>query len=304
MAESKSYYLYNPSEPLAGVVAGLYALSFCVTLYQIIRKKAWVWIFMLVAIIMEIIGYVARVVSATEPTKKGPYVLQFTLIILPPVLMAGVIYVVFGRLVYWVVPPRSRTLRFLWVPPRFITPIFVGCDIVSLLLQLAAAVLIAGADPKKCNAESMINLGKTLGLIGVSTQIAGFGLFTISAIRFHFTSRRLNGDFVKINQEQYGITKDWKTMLTVVNVSCFLILIRSIYREINFAGGKDGRTHRKEWYMYVFDTLPILLVVFLYNVFFPGSYLKHLGFKKPKEHQESGLNIEAADKQTSTSSDN
>jgi hypothetical protein len=45
-----SYYLYNPSKPLAGVAAGLFGLSFLVTLYQTIRKKAWVWIFMLLAI--------------------------------------------------------------------------------------------------------------------------------------------------------------------------------------------------------------------------------------------------------------
>lgn len=70
----------------------------------------------LTSAIVEVIGYAARIKSASEPTEKKPYVLQFTLIILPPVLMAGVIYVVFGRIVYWVVPPESRTLRFLWVP--------------------------------------------------------------------------------------------------------------------------------------------------------------------------------------------
>ncbi|KAI1022359.1 hypothetical protein LB505_007342 [Fusarium chuoi] len=29
--------------------------------------------------------------------------------------MAGVIYVIFARIVFWVVPPESRTLRFLWL---------------------------------------------------------------------------------------------------------------------------------------------------------------------------------------------
>ncbi|KAF5605585.1 alcohol dehydrogenase 2 [Fusarium pseudoanthophilum] len=303
MDAPKSYYLYNPSEPLAGVVAGLYGVSFCITLWQIIRKKAWVWLFMLLAIAMEVIGYAARVVSATKPTEKGPYVLQFTLVILPPVLMAGVIYVIFARIVFWVVPPESRTLRFLWVPARFITLLFVGFDIISLLLQLVAAVLIAGTDPTDPDAKSKLNLGKTLGLVGVSTQIAGFGLFTVSAIRFHFAARRLSPDFAKDNQEKHGIVKKWQTLLIVVNVSCLLILVRSIYREIDFAGGKDGTTHQKEWYLYVFDTLPILLVVFLYNVFFPGSYLKHLGFKVPKESQGAVLDAETADKQVSNTAE-
>ncbi|KAF5024655.1 hypothetical protein F66182_3277 [Fusarium sp. NRRL 66182] len=295
------YYLYNPSEALAGVTAGLYALSFCITLYQIIRNKAWVWLVMLLGIAMEIIGYASRVVSATRPSEKGPYAVQFTLVILAPVLMAGVIYVVFARTVYWVVPPESRTLRFLWVPPRFITLLFVGCDILSLLFQLVAAVFIAGTDPTDSNAESKLNLGKILGLIGVSIQIAGFGLFTVSAIRFHFTSRQLSDSFVRENQHKHGIVKNWKTLLWVVNASCLLILIRSIFREIDFAGGKDGKTHQKEWYLYVFDTLPVLIVVFLYNIFFPASYLKHLGFKAPKEHQ-GVVDLEAMNKGTSASS--
>ncbi|KAM0350582.1 hypothetical protein ACHAPU_003066 [Fusarium lateritium] len=302
MDQFPSYYLYNPSEALAGVVAGLYALSFFTTLYQIIRKKAWVWLFMLLAIAMEVIGYAARAVSATEPTKKGPYVVQFTLVILSPVLMAGVIYVVFARIAYWVVPPESRTLRFLWVPPRFITLLFVGFDVVSLLLQLVAAVLISGTDPTEHDAKSKLNIGKTLGLVGVSTQIAGFGLFTIAAIRFHFTSRKLNSDFANQNQDKHGIVKKWTTMLVVINVSCLLILIRSIYREIDFAGGRNGKTHQQEWYLYVFDTLPILLVIFLYNIFFPANYLKHLGFKVPKE-QIQAADVEAMAKQASANSD-
>ncbi|KAF4994247.1 hypothetical protein FDECE_13186 [Fusarium decemcellulare] len=297
MDQPKTYYIYNPSEPLAGVVAGLYGISFFVTLYQIIRKKAWVWLVMLLGIAMEVIGYAARVVSATKPTDKKTYVIQFTLIILAPVLMTGVIYVVFGRIVYWVLPPESRTLRFLWVPPRFITPIFVGCDVVSLALQLVAAILISGTDPTESNAKTKIKLGKDLGLVGVSTQIAGFGLFTVAAIRFHFTSRGLGGEYVKANQAKHGIQRNCMNLLLVVIASCLLILIRSIYREIEFAGGKNGKTQQKEWYLYVFDTLPILLVVLIYNIFFPGSYLKHLGFKRSVEPHPTTSDPETADSQ-------
>ncbi|CAM1501337.1 Fc.00g104990.m01.CDS01 [Cosmosporella sp. VM-42] len=225
MEVPKSYYVYAPSEPLAGIVAGLYGVSFCVTLYQIIRKRAWVWTIMLLGIGMEVAGYVARVLSASDITQKKPYVIQFTLIILAPVLMTGVIYVIFGRIVFWVVPPESRTLRFLWVPPRFITLIFVGCDVISLALQLVAAVLISGTNPTDSNAKQKVSLGRDLGLVGVSVQIAGFGLFSISALRFYFTSRRLNGDFAKLNQAKHGIHRDWEKLLVVVISSCFLILV-------------------------------------------------------------------------------
>ncbi|KAH6995927.1 RTA1 like protein-domain-containing protein [Ilyonectria sp. MPI-CAGE-AT-0026] len=286
MAETKSYYLYDPSEALAGVVAGLYALSFLITLFQTIRKRSWVWLVMVLGIGMEVIGYAARVVSAKNPTNKTPYVLQFTLVILAPVMMAGVIYVIFSRIVFWVVPPESRTLRILWVPPRFITVIFVGFDVVALLLQLVAAVLISGTDPTDANAKDKINLGKDLGLAGVSIQITGFGLFTIAAIRFHFTSKRLDGQFARMNQAKHDIQRHWSKLLFAVNGSCFLILIRSVFREVEFAEGKQGGTQQEEWYLYVFDTLPILIVVILYDIWFPGNYLKHLSFRLPKEHRQ------------------
>jgi hypothetical protein len=42
------------------------------------------------------------------------------LIMLAPVFMAGVIYVVFGRIVFYVIPAESRTMRLLWLPRKFI----------------------------------------------------------------------------------------------------------------------------------------------------------------------------------------
>lgn len=159
--------------------------------------------------------------------------------------MAGVIYVIFSRIVFWVVPPESRTLRILWVPrrfrnptvnrpntyfllpARFITAIFVGFDVVALLLQLVAAVLISGTDPTDANAKDKMNLGKDLGLAGVSIQITGFGLFTIAAIRFHFTSKRLDGQFARMNQAKHDIQRHWSKLLFAVNGSCFLILVCS-----------------------------------------------------------------------------
>ena len=63
----------------------------------------------------EVVGYIARYSSAKHVTERNPYVIQFTLIILAPVLMAGVIYVVFARMVFWVVPPEQRSLKLLWV---------------------------------------------------------------------------------------------------------------------------------------------------------------------------------------------
>lgn len=65
---------------------------------------------------VEAVGYGVRVASAGNTSGRTIYIVQFCLIILSPVFMAGIIYVVFGRIVFHVVPPHARTARFLWVP--------------------------------------------------------------------------------------------------------------------------------------------------------------------------------------------
>lgn len=57
-----------------------------------------------------------RVTSTQQPTNRDLYIVQYCLVVLAPPIMASVIYVAFGRIVFLVVPPESRKLRLLWVP--------------------------------------------------------------------------------------------------------------------------------------------------------------------------------------------
>jgi hypothetical protein len=149
--------------------------------------------------------------------------------------MAAACYVVFSRILFLIVPPEARTLRVCWVPPRFITPTFVGCDVVALLLQLGGALMLSAVDVGSENAEDTLNTGKHVAQVGVIIQLVAFGLFAVAAIRFNFTSKR----FTKYLSEQYashgdngylidGFVKDkhWPALLRVVNLVTVLILVR------------------------------------------------------------------------------
>jgi uncharacterized membrane protein YqjE len=193
---------------------------------------------------VEVIGYVARVVSTQNVTEQTPYALQFVLIILAPVVMAGVIYLAFGRLILWVVPPEQRSIKLLWAPrktclnsnspiagansctlARFITPIFVGCDILALLLQVVGAVLLAGTDRTDPDAAENLQRGKDLGMAGVTLQIIAFGLFSVVTLRFHFVSKRIDPAYAANNKARHNLNKDWAPLLNVINASCLLILV-------------------------------------------------------------------------------
>jgi hypothetical protein len=188
---------------------------------------------------VEAIGFISRSISAQHVSERTPYVLQFSLIILAPVLMAACCYILFGRILFHVVPPEARTFQLCWVPPRFITPIFVGFDIVALLLQLGGAVLITSADGTSSDAKDKFDRGRNIALIGVIVQMVAFGLFSLAAFRFNFTSKR----FAKPVDEQFEMlasndagpggrekSANWNALLRVVNFSTLMILVSVSYR--------------------------------------------------------------------------
>lgn len=64
---------------------------------------------------VEVFGYGIRLASAKDTSKKPPFVAQYVLIVLSPVLMTGIIYVAFGRIVFHVIPAEHRSMKLLWV---------------------------------------------------------------------------------------------------------------------------------------------------------------------------------------------
>ncbi|KAJ6150481.1 ZIP metal ion transporter [Penicillium samsonianum] len=277
-----SFYGYDPSLAVAIVAAVLYTVAFLLTAIQWIRYRAWVWSIMVLSAAMEAIGYIGRCVSVQNILERPVYVLQFSLVILAPVLMAACCYVIFSRILFLVVPQEARTFRLCWAPPRFITPIFVGCDIIALLLQLGGAVMISAVDATDKDVKNKLNTGKHVAQVGVIIQLVAFGLFAVAAVRFNFTSKRFTGSlserYENVGGKEYIIggvvkNKNWPALLRVV---------RSIYQLVEFTEGTTGYLSTHEWPLYVFDALCIYPCVALFVYWHPGRYLPYLGFRLPK----------------------
>lgn len=202
-------------------------------------------------------GYALRILSANDTQSRPLYSASFTLVVLPPVLMAGIIYVVFGRIVFLVVPPQDRRFRLLWAPARWLTPVFVGFDIISLLMQLVGALMLTRADPTDSDFKDQLDRGRIIGVGGVIVQLVAFGFFSIVAGRFHWVSRRFGDAQPKPLVDAQGASQElpaaprrqlgWKHLLLAVNASCILILVRSVYRLIEFIEGKSGYIMNNEW---------------------------------------------------------
>ncbi|KUJ20461.1 RTA1 like protein [Mollisia scopiformis] len=288
----QDFYHYTPSLDAAIVFAVLYTLAAIGTVLQFLRYRSWVWTVMVLASGMESAGYILRTISTQHIYDQNLYVASFSLIVLAPVLMAAACYIVFGRIVFHVVPKEARTTRLLWIPPRFVTPIFVACDVLALLLQLTGAVQITTVSSTAVNAKSKLSRGKTIAQIGVAVQLICFGLFSIIAVRFNFTSKRFKASFEERLGSEKGekhytvdgkkLKPNWQAILRVTNFASAMILIRSVYRMVDFSLGKTGYTSEHEWVMYVFDAAAIFPVVSLYIYWHPSKYLPYLGFRLPK----------------------
>ncbi|KAL3477754.1 RTA1 like protein-domain-containing protein [Aspergillus californicus] len=290
-----SYYSYDPSVGAAIVFTVLYGLAFIGSVVQWLRFRPIVWLVMVTASAMEAIGYIGRVISTKDVTSRTPYVLQFVLLILAPVLMAGALYVLFGRIIFLVVPKDQRTFKICWVPPRFVTPIFVGFDVVALFLQVVGAIMITSGNGASQDDIDTFNRGRDLALIGVIVQIVAFGIFTIAAVRFNFTSKRFlkaapqplfspdqDADGFALQVQDKPRKAEWQYLLRAVNFSTIMILIRSIYRMVEFTEGHGGYINTHEWSFYIFDAVPIFPCVALFVWWHPSYYLPYLGFRLPK----------------------
>jgi hypothetical protein len=255
-----SFYNYDPNFVLPIVVAVLFGINFVGHFYMAGQGKNWkfMWPFT-IACLGETAGYALRRVSAASPSSLSYYIAQQLCIILPPAFMAATHYMVFGRIITYVGEKYSP------ISARRVTLIFVICDFLSFVVQAGGGSLFASSNP------TTLKLAKTIVIIGFIIQIVSFGIFAICAGLYH--ARALKA----------GVPRgEWTTCLYTLYIGCILILIRSVYRTVEFGsisesananGNAAGYLLDHEVFFYVLETLPILIVCYLFLFSHPAKYL-------------------------------
>ncbi|KAF3171610.1 hypothetical protein TWF225_002253 [Orbilia oligospora] len=272
----RSYYHYDPSEVVAIVALVLYGLATFAHFFQYFRYRAWYITVLLLAGIMQTFGYLARLFSARDVHNRGLYIAQFVLVVLAPVFTAAGDYIILGRLLERVLPggPRAKALG---LPARWITWIFVTSDIISFVMQgIGASIISANTDGRNPAAQIQ---GQHIIMAGLAIQIAFFSFFVCAVIRFD----------TKTRESHPGAR--WRALVYCLYISCACILIRSIYRIVEFAQGWDGYLMSHEVYFYVLEALPMLPCLVIFNIFHPSKYLPEL--KPTEESQDVALENQA-----------
>lgn len=113
--------------------------------------------------------------------------------------------------------------------------------------------------------ESLLKTGENIIIGGLFVQLAFFGFFVVAAGIFH---RRMS--LVPTTKASDPAVR-WQKYLLTLYVTSALILVRSIFRVIEYLNGNDGVLLVSEVYLYVFDALLMIVVLVWMNWFHPSE---------------------------------
>ncbi|KAI5459414.1 RTA1 like protein-domain-containing protein [Mariannaea sp. PMI_226] len=273
-----AFYRYKPSIEANVIFIVLFGISTLLHGFQLWKTKTWYLSALFVGGLAEVIGYIGRLMGALQDPgcwTLGPFVMQSVLILIAPALMAASIYMILGRIIL-----LTEAEHYAIVKRRWLTKTFVMGDVLSFLLQSSGGGMMAIA--------SLTNLGEKVIVIGLFVQLIFFGCFLSVAAVLH---RRLSRNPTPRSLEP---AVRWKHYLITLYVAGSLILVRSVFRVIEFIQGNRGALVRSEVYVFVFDGLLMLVVLVWMNWFHPSEIGLLLRGEEPIQN---GLELVKAPKQ-------
>ncbi|KAJ5553700.1 RTA-like protein [Penicillium frequentans] len=259
-------YGYDPSIAAAAIFVVLFVATTGYHVWQLTKARCWYFIPFVIGGIFQIIGYICRIIAHNDLGSVTIYALQSVMTLLAPTLYAASIYMVLGRLVGYL---NAESLSL--VPVKWMTKIFVAGDVFSFMMQSAGGGLMASKKTSTRNTGSNVVIG------GLVVQLLFFGFFVVVAAVFHV---RINKYPTTKSSSERQMTRNmgwkqrnWATVLVALYAVSILILVRSIFRLIEYKYGFDGYIMTHEAFSYIFDALIMFIAMVIMNLYHPAVIL-------------------------------
>lgn len=181
---------------------------------------------------------------------------SLALILVAPALFAASIYMSLGRTVRLIQAEDKSLIRVTWM-----TKIFVAGDVLAFAIQGVGAIVLAR------QARGSFDKGSIIIIIGLLVQVVFFGFFLLQSWVLHWRISRNPTD----RSRNPGVP--WGKYMRTLYVACLVIMARCAYRLVEYVQGKRGNGYlmNHEWCMYVFDALPMILVMLWFFVRHPSE---------------------------------
>ncbi|KAF4765290.1 hypothetical protein HAV15_003571 [Penicillium sp. str.  len=255
------YVLYNYTPSLAAAIIFLILFN-AITIGHIFfvwKHKTKFFITFIIGGLFETVGYGARALNAHEAPNYStmPYALQSLFVLLAPSLFAASIYMILGRIIRLLDGDSKSLIR-----ATRLTKIFVLGDVLAFFMQSGGGGIMSSA-----KSASSLKLGEDVIIVGLIVQIIFFGFFIAVSVIFH---KRMAGD---PTSAAMATSVDWHRYMLVLYFASALIMIRCLYRVIEYIQGSTGFLQSHEYFAYIFDAALMLLVTIIFLVFHPSQII-------------------------------
>ncbi|KAH7066399.1 RTA1 like protein-domain-containing protein [Paraphoma chrysanthemicola] len=263
MAESASeknfFFHYKPS--IAGVViativssiiTGVHVFRFVKT-FKTTRLKMFVVLSM--AAFNEVLSYILRVPGSRSKPSGGLFALSPLLFLITPLMATSVIYFVFFKIATAIAPHNSPVKLSIMIK------LWSANDIVCQLLISSGAMVAS---------RGHHDSGKGILLAGIAIHTVMLGAFVVIVAMWN---RRTSSSHVAGSPR---LSKSAQRDLFAIYLSCGLIVIRGLFRFVEFASGPDGPFQKHEAPFYFYDFLPIAVAFVVCLQWYDSDNLKPL----------------------------
>jgi RTA1 like protein len=118
---------------------------------------------------------------------------------------------------------------------------------------------------------SSVELGEKLIKIGLAIQLVFFGFFVVVASIFHFRARKAG--YGARNSSNGNGARGWESLLWSLYIVSALILVRSVFRLVEYGGGSQGYLISHEAFLYIFDACLMCIVPVVMALIHPSEVL-------------------------------
>ncbi|TDZ15718.1 Sphingoid long-chain base transporter RSB1 [Colletotrichum orbiculare MAFF 240422] len=247
---------YQPSIPVNGAFIALFALAMVIHAVQGFRAKTWGFMASMIGgCLIEIIGYVGRLILHDNPFSFGGFLIQIICITVAPVFFCAAIYVMLSQ----VVNKLERSI--CRCNPSLFYYIFIPCDVISLVLQATGGALSSIAGDK-----SQVQIGVNVTLAGLIFQVVMLVLFCLLFADYLVACRRTS--------VREKITRRIGVFLAFLFIATVLILVRCSYRIEELKEGYFSPMFRNEPLFIALESCVMVVAVFCLVIGNPAIGLK------------------------------
>ncbi|KAI9819296.1 MAG: hypothetical protein M1827_007453 [Pycnora praestabilis] len=255
----QAHLQYVPSLPGNAIYAAIFTLLIvCQTGFGI-RYKTWGFMGgMFGGLILEIIGYIARIRMHFNPFTKSPFLMYLICLTIGPAFLSAAIYLCLARAVPIYGEGLSR------IRPRTYTIIFISCDFLSLLLQAAGGAIASTANT---NADDL--MGQHIMIAGLSCQVVSLLIFIILCAEFASRVYKNQNDMDPRFASLRSSFK-FKAFLISLGIATLTIFIRSSFRVAELSGGFHGALANQQVTFMILEGAMIVIATTSLTIFHPG----------------------------------